>query len=399
MTAPVVRARTVSAARAWTILAVGVLAQTATTALVAAPALLLPVLHQRQHLPLPVAGLIAGAPNLGLVLTLVAWGWAADRFGERVVLVSGLAATTVLGGLAALPAGPAVFGLLLLAAGAASACANAASGRVVVGWFPKERRGLAMGIRQMCQPLGVTIAALTVPQLGAAAGLGTAVLPPTALCAAAAVLCLFVIIDPPRGVRTAVTGRNPYRGDGYLWRIHAVSALLVVPQFTLSTFGLVWLVAGLGWQVLPAGLLVGAAQLAGAIGRLLVGALSDRAASRIGPLRIVAVAALAVMVLLAIAAGLLPAAAAVVYVIAATVSVADNGLAFTAVAEGAGSHWAGRALGVQNTGQFLAAAGVGPLVGALIGWLGYPLAFLVVALTPAAAIPLVPATAAERDRL
>jgi MFS family permease len=399
VTASVAQARTVSTARAWAILAVGVVAQTATTALVAAPALLIPVLHQRQHLPLSVAGLIAGAPNLGLVLTLVAWGWAADRFGERVVLVAGLAVTTVLGGLAALPAGPTAFGLLMLVAGAASACANAASGRVVVGWFPKERRGLAMGIRQMCQPLGVTIAALTVPQLGATAGIGAAVLLPAALCGVAAVLCLLVVVDPPRAARTAVTGRNPYRGDRYLSRIHAVSALLVVPQFTLSTFGLVWLVAGLGWSVLPAGLLVGAAQFAGAIGRLLVGALSDGAASRIGPLRIVAVAALAVMVLLAIAAGLLPAAAAVVYVIAAAVSVADNGLAFTAVAEGAGPHWAGRALGLQNTGQFLAAAAVGPVVGALIGWLGYPLAFLVVALTPAAAIPLVPAAGTERDRL
>jgi MFS family permease len=393
------QARTVSAARAWSILAVGVLAQTATTALVAAPALLLPVLHQRQHLPLATAGLIAGAPNLGLVLTLVAWGWAADRFGERGVLVSGLLLTTAFGALAALPVGTAGFGLLLTAAGAASACANAASGRVVVGWFPKERRGLAMGIRQMCQPLGVTIAALTVPPLGAAAGIGAAVLLPTALCAVAALLCAAVVVDPPRTARTAAAGRNPYRGDAYLWRIHAVSALLVVPQFTLSTFGLVWLVAGLGWPVLPAGLLVGAAQFTGAIGRLVVGAVSDRAASRIGPLRVVAVTALAVMVLLAVAAGLLPAAAAVVYVIAATVSVADNGLAFTAVAEGAGPFWAGRALGLQNTGQFLAAAAVGPVVGALIGWLGYPLAFLVVAATPAAAIPLVPRAGAERDHL
>lgn len=392
-------ARTVTAVRAWSILAVGVAAQTATTALVAAPALLLPVLHQQHHLPLAAAGLIAGAPNLGLVLTLVAWGWAADRFGERVVLVLGLVLTAAAGALAALPVGTTGFALLLLVAGAASGCANAASGRVVVGWFPKQRRGLAMGIRQMCQPLGVTIAALTVPRLGAAAGIGAAVLLPTALCAVSALLCALLIVDPPRATRSASATRNPYRGDAYLWRIHAVSALLVVPQFTLSTFGLVWLVAGLGWAVLPAGLLVGAAQFTGAIGRLLVGAASDRAASRIGPLRLVAGTALGIMVLLAIAAGLLPAAAAVVYVVAATVSVADNGLAFTAVAEGAGPFWAGRALGVQNTGQFLAAAAVGPVVGALIGWLGYPLAFLVVAATPAAAIPLVPRRAAERDHL
>jgi sugar phosphate permease len=40
--------------------------------------------------------------------------------------------------------------------GAAAASTNAASGRVVAGWFTRSRRGLAMGIRQMAQPLGVT---------------------------------------------------------------------------------------------------------------------------------------------------------------------------------------------------------------------------------------------------
>jgi MFS family permease len=381
------------------VLGAGALAQTATTAFVSAPALLLPALSIDRHLPLAQAGLLAAAPNLGLVLALVAWGAAADRFGERVVLVTGLVATTAFALLAAAPVGLLGLGLALLAGGAASASANAASGRVVVGWFPRERRGLAMGIRQMCQPLGVTIAAVTVPPIAASAGIGAALVLPAALCGLSALLVGLVVVDPPRSSRTAEATRNPYRRDGFLWRVHLVSALLVVPQFTLSTFGLVWLVAALHWQVLAAGLLVGAAQFTGAVGRLIVGAASDRAASRVGPLRLVALAALAVMVLLAVAAGLAPAAAAVVYVIASTISVADNGLAFTAVAEAAGPFWAGRALGAQNTGQFLAAAAVGPLVGALITVLGYPLAFLLVAAAPAAAIPLVPPRSAETDRL
>ena len=90
------------------------------------------------------------------------------------------------------------------------------------------------------------------------------------------------------------------------------------------------------------------------------------------------------------------AAAAVAYVVASCISVADNGLAFTAVAEIAGPQWAGRALGVQNTGQFLAAAAVGPVVGALIGLFGTPIAFALVAVAPAIAAPLVPSPRAER---
>src|ERR1700712_3703029 len=188
MSSTTVAARSTVPRRAWAMLAVGVVAQTATTALVAAPALLIPLLHLQLGLPLAAAGLVAAAPNVGLVLTLIAWGAAADRFGERIVLGGGLLLPAAAGLVAVLASDTVGLGLALLVAGAASGCANAASGRVVVGWFPKHRRGLAMGIRQMCQPLGVTLAALVVPPIGAAAGPGAALIIPALLCAVSAVL-------------------------------------------------------------------------------------------------------------------------------------------------------------------------------------------------------------------
>jgi hypothetical protein len=42
---------------------------------------------------------------------------------------------------------------------------------------------------------------------------------------------------------------------------------------------------------------------------------------------------------------------------------------------------------------------VGPAVGALIGLVGYPLAFAAVAALPALAVPIIPGAAAEHDRL
>ena len=83
-------------------------------------------------------------------------------------------------------------------------------------------------------------------------------------------------------------------------------------------------------------------------------------------------------------------------VIATTVTVADNGLAFTSVAERAGPFWSGRALGVQNTSQFLTASAVGPLFGAAITAWGYPAAFALAAIFPVLAAPLVPVRG-ERD--
>ncbi|MCU0152029.1 MFS transporter [Curtobacterium poinsettiae] len=382
-------------ARAWTMLALGVAAQAAGTLVVSAPALLIPHLLSRGT-SLPAAGLLAAAPTFGMVLTLIAWGAITDRFGERIVIAGGLVLTTLTVVGAWLAAGdPVLLGLAFLAGGMTSASTNAASGRVVVGWFPKERRGLAMGIRQMSQPLGVTLAAVTVPQLAAGSGIRAALVLPIVLCAVLAVCCAIGISDPPRPTRAAVATAtaNPYRSSGFLWRVHAVSVLLVVPQFTLSTYGLVWLV-GLGWSTPVAGLLVGAAQFVGAIGRILVGGWSDRAGSRVGPLRIVAVSAAVVMAVLAVVDATHLAGAAVFLVLATSVTVADNGLAYTSVAEAAGPFWSGRALGAQNTGQFIAASAVGPGIGALVGALGFAASFGIVAVLPLLAVPLVP----RRDR-
>ncbi|QZY53563.1 MFS transporter [Leucobacter tenebrionis] len=402
------RARTPIPARLWLMLAAMVVAQAATTVVTAAPAFLIPHLLENEQMTLTAAGLLAGAPNLGLVLSLVAWGAATDRFGERRVILVGLALAVVAVAASMLVHGFVPLGIALVASGAVSACTNSASGRLITGWFPAERRGFAMGIRQTCQPLGMAIAALGVPPLAAFGGISAAFALGGALCALSLVGCWIIVRDPerapsrvarrddPASAKTVSAG-NPYRESSALMRIHAVSMLLVVPQFALSTFGLVWFTVGLGWSALAAGALVAASQFAGAACRILVGAWSDRAMSRLGPLRIVAIAGIAALLLAAAfgwAEWSLPAAAA--YLVASCVSVADNGLAFTSVAELAGPGWAGRALGIQNTGQFVAAAAVGPAVGALIGALGTPAALAILALAPAVAVPLVPRPEAER---
>lgn len=385
-------------AAAWRMLALGVLAQAAGTFVVATPAYLIPLLHLQQGVPLAQVGLLVAAPTVGLVLTLVAWGALADRVGERWVIASGLALAAVLTALAAAAGGPVLTGVLLLLAGGATGSCNAASGRVVVGWFPKRRRGLAMGIRQMSQPLGVAAAALAVPPLADAGGIWLPLLAGAAATGVLAVACAVGITDPPRPPRAvSAATANPYRRDRFLLRVHVVSVLLVVPQFTLSTFGLIWLIADLRWSATAAGLVVAVAQLAGAVGRIVVGSASDRF-GRMRLLRLVAVAGVAGLLLLAAAgAAEWAAPAAILLVVTTTVSVADNGLAFTSVAEAAGPSWSGRALGVQNTGQFLAASAVAPGLGALITVVGYPVAFALVAVAPLVALPLVPRSDVHAD--
>ena len=113
-------------------------------------------------------------------------------------------------------------------------------------------------------------------------------------------------------------------------------------------------------------------------------------------MRSLAVATALVLLALVLAAVLRSGLAVPILVAAAAVAVSTNGLAFTAVAEYAGPVWAGRALGIQNTGQNVLAAATPPVVAIIIGRAGYPAAFAVAGLLPLAAAALAPLAAERR---
>ncbi|WP_286930451.1 MULTISPECIES: MFS transporter [Aeromicrobium] len=376
----------------WLMLVAAMVAQVTATAVVSTPLLLIPHLHLDEGLSLVASGALAAAPLVGTLLTLVAWGAIVDRVGERIALSSGLA--LLVAGCAVALAGARADDAIVLAlgfglCGVAAGSSNSASGRLVVGWFPAHRRGLAMGIRQTGLPLGVGLAALVVPAAVQTRGVAWIVTLCLVVAAVATVFVAVTVVDPPRHASEDPSGgANPYRGDRRLARIHAASALLVIPQYVVWTFMLLWLIDRHGWSPAAAGGLYAASQVLGAAGRIAAGWWSDRIGDRLGPMRQVAVAATAVMLLLALLDGS-PVAVAVM-VAATMITVADNGLAFTAVAEIAGSRWSGRAFGIQNTGQYLTSAAVPPVMGAIVQYAGYGWAFAAAAVFPLAAIACVP---------
>jgi sugar phosphate permease len=381
-------------AQRWLVLAAGTVAVTAGSAFQYGLAYLIPALRA-SGLSLAQAGVIVACPTAGLLLTLVAWGAAADRWGERRILAAGLGAAGLVLLLAARARGMAALGACLVVAGAAGASVYAASGRLILGWFAARERGLAMGIRQSAQPLGVAVAAVALPSL-AARGLPGAFAFLGGFCLVAAAMVVAAVRDPARaGERARAQPGSPYR-TGVLWRIHAASALLVVPQFTVTTFALVFLVDTHGWRAPAAGALLAAAAAGGAASRLGAGHWSDRLGSRMRPMRILALATTAALLALALAAAAAPVLAVPILLAAAVLVVSTNGLAFTAVAEYAGAAWAGRALGIQNTGQNALAALTPPIVAVLIGAAGYPAAFAVAGALPLAAAALVPLAAERR---
>lgn len=355
-------------------LAVGTLAQASTAAHFLGLAAVTPALRTHFGLGLAGVGALIGVISVGVVTTLIAWGSAADRFGERGVMTIGLlGAAAALGGTALVDA-PVPAGALLLLAGASGAAVNAASGRAVITWFPARRRGLAMAVRQTSVPAGAGVAALTLPPIAAGSGIPAVFATLASICVVAAVAVAVWIREPPglpvRAARPHSSARAVLT-DPRLLRLSLAGALLVVPQFLGSVLLVEVLIAGDGLSIVVAGALLAVTQALGALGRLGNGMWSDRVASRLGPLRIVAAMIAGGF---ALAAAVQPGPApllAAVLVPTAALAISWNGLVFTAAGELAPPGRAATAMAVSNTANYMSAAAtpvLGGLVAQVAGW-------------------------------
>jgi MFS family permease len=270
----------------WVVLAVGTAAQGATATYFLGLAAVTPALRAHFGLSLAGVGALLGVISVGLVATLIGWGAATDRFGERGVMATGLTGSALALGGAALVSDPITAGVLLLLAGAAGASVNAASGRAVLTWFPATSRGLAMAVRQTSVPLGAALAAVALPPIAGAGGVPAvfAALAATSLITALAVVCWIrePPDSPPRRAGTAA-GVGEVLADRTLLRLSLAGLLLVVPQFLGSVFLVELLHTGAGMSLVAASGLLALTQVLGAAGRLGNGAWSDRVGSRLRP--------------------------------------------------------------------------------------------------------------------
>ena len=373
----------------WVVLAVGTAAQAATAASFLGLAAVTPALRAHFGLDLAGVGLLIGAISVGLVPTLIPWGAAADRFGERGVMTIGLLGSAAALGATASASDPLVAGALLMLSGASGASVNAASGRAVLTWFPSRLRGTAMAVRQTSVPLGAAVAAVGLPAVAGAGGV-PAVFTALALTSLLAAVAVAVAIReppdaPPRHSRPTTRARVVL-GDRRLQRLSLAGLLLVVPQFLGSVFLVEMLLDGDGPSLATAGVLLALTQLLGAAGRLGNGAWSDRTGSRVRPLRIVAGV---IAVGFALAALVQPGPVtllALVLVPAAAAAVSWNGLVFTAAGELAPPGRAATAMAASNTANYVAAAATPVIGGALAQAAGWPAVLAFGALAALAAL-------------
>ena len=389
----------------WVILSISMVAQVASVSAMFGVPIVLPHLRADFGVTTAQAGMLAGLPSFGLLLTLLLWGLVIDRAGERWTMTLSLLLTA--GALGLLWTVSDLWGAaaVLLLVGTVGGPVNAASGRLVLLWFPAEQRGLAMGVRQSALPLGVGVSALVLPAAADAWGFVGAMTLPALLSLLALPFVLVMPAAPTVPGRSFGQGKkagpepeatgSPYR-HWTIWRVHGVSMLLGVPQIALMTYAVIYLVQEQGWGAPAAGAVVAVAQIPGAAGRLLLGMRSDHTGERMGPVRWLAVVSGVFLVLLAA----LPYAwtwTAVPLVLSCLVlTMWHNGLTFLSVAETAGTAWVGRALAVQNWLQAISTTLTPVLMAVVITLAGLPAVFAVSALFSAAAIAVVPVGARRR---
>jgi len=345
---------------------------------------LAPSLRDAFDLSLGQVGLLLAAAWIGSTVTLLPWGLAADRFGERLVIAVGLGGSAAFLVGAAYASDFAVLLLLLALAGASGASVNAASGRAVMQWFGEHERGLALGIRQTSIPFGGLVGALAVPAIASAAGTHAAFVFMGACSAVGGLVGALVLRQRKSGEGVDVASISQTLTDRRLLRLCVSSGIYLYSQSVILGFAVVFLHDEHGLSEGAAALVLAVAQVLAVALRIGAGRWSDLIGSRIVPLRHVGLAIVASLTVTAfLTGGPLP-LLVVALTLAGAVSMGWNGLSFTAAAELAGARRSGASIGFQQT--VLSASGViAPIAfAAVVSSVSWRAAFFTAALLPIA---------------
>lgn len=362
---------------------------------------LAPLLQAEWSLSRAELGVILGAINVGVLLASAAAGHAVDRLGERPLLVAGplgVAAATAVG---ALSPGPLLLTLALAGAGLALGTCAPSGGKAMLVWFPPRVRGLAMGLRQTSIPLAGVIAAPTLPLLALALGWRGALVVSAGIGGLSALLVAVVYHDPPG--RSTVVPAHEHTGlaampamlrDRSLLASIVLGPVLVAGQWTVVPYLGLYLYERFGWSVTEAAVYLALAQVGGVVGRIGWGLASDvlwggrrkPALMLIPPVG--ALGALGLASLSHTTAAWLVGALAVA--MGATV-IGWNGLLLAYVAEQAGPHRAGTAIGLAVSIIFIGAVVYPPAFGWLVDRAGsYQPAWLALAVILLGSLALFP---------
>lgn len=235
--------------RLWQILAILTLARTAMGFQFQSVAAVGPVLTSGSIVSHAELGVLIGIYLLPGALFAIPGGWLGKRFGDKRVVLAGLAMMTLGGVLLALSDAYEIMLIGRLVSGLGAVLLNVLVTKMVTDWFAEHRIASAMGILISSWPLGIAIALLIMGPLENMVGLSLTFFVPVMLCAIAMVLIATIYANPPELVKTvaqpgeSVAGKlSAYelRGvvlSGCIWCLYNIAFILPLsfgPEYLVS---------------------------------------------------------------------------------------------------------------------------------------------------------------------
>lgn len=367
-------------ANRWAILAVGLVAQmTFSATFLGLPAASL-LLQGSLGLSTGELAVVLGAASIAVVVTEFPWGVAADRFGERRVLLLGVVgAATALAAVAIVTSAPypsvwMLAGALFIGA-AFGGAVTGPSGSAILGWFAERRHGTLVSLRVAAVPAGGAVGTLAYSWLLSHGGAPLTFVVFATACALCALLVWVFVFDPSvheNEVEGEIPARPALRQPG-VWRVAASGLLLDISQFFVLTFAAALLADQHGYPPLAGVGVVAVMQFVGGALRVAAGVGTDLVPwlTRTIVVRGAAVLQAACLVVVAISPRESVTAALIAMLIAGIVSCAWQGAHFAQITTLAGPGQAGTALGLNNAATSLGAFLPQVVAGALAvaaGW-------------------------------
>ncbi|MDH3220288.1 MAG: MFS transporter [Gammaproteobacteria bacterium] len=198
-------------------------------------------------------------------------GWLGKRFGDKRIVLTGLAMMTLGGALLAISDVFEIMFIGRLVSGMGAVLLNVLVTKMVTDWFAEYRITTAMGVLISSWPLGIAIALLTLGPIAGAIGLQLAFFVSVAICAIALLLVASIYSNPPEPADADLSCSRPvtpkltrfeFLGvvlSGCVWCFYNIAFILVLsfgPEFlvregmTLISAGAIVSIAS--WLVIPA---------------------------------------------------------------------------------------------------------------------------------------------------
>ena len=228
-----------------------------------------------------VMGTLIGLYLLPGAAVAVPGGWLGQRFGDKRLVLVGLAMMTA-GGAAMGLSGVTVWLMAgRLVSGAGAVLLNVLLTKMVADWFQGHETVTAMGVLIISWPLGIALALVVLPGVGAAFG-WAAVMAAAALATAACLVLVWAVYETPPGataaapgaVRVALGRRELVLAilSGLVWTFYNVGLITLLafgPDFLVargeSAVGAAAAVSLVSWLIIPS--LAGGGWMAGRVGR------------------------------------------------------------------------------------------------------------------------------------